>query len=128
MVAIAAVALVLGLWWLSRASEMFCVSVRNGRVLVVRGRVPPGLLGDIKDIVAKPAVSRATIRAVKHEEAARLLVSGNIDDGRAQRLKNCFRLYPIARLRSAPLIERPTLGQLLGIAWLAWFLDGTLRR
>jgi len=50
-------------------------------------------------------------------------VSGDIDEGRAQRLKNCFRLYPISMLRSAPIVGRPTLGQVLGIAWLAWLLD-----
>jgi hypothetical protein len=128
MIALVAVILVLALWWFSRQSELFCVSVRNGKVLVVRGRVPAALLGDVKDVVSKPAVSSATIRAVKHEEAARLQVSGYIDEGRAQRLRNCFRLYPISRLRAAPVIEKPTLGQLLGVAWLAWFLDGTLRR
>lgn len=125
--AVVAVLAVLGIWWFSRQREMFCVSVRDGGVLVVRGRVPAGLLGDFKDVVAKPPVGSATIRAVKHEDAARLVVSGEIDDGRAQRLKNCFRLYPVSRLRTAPLIEKPTLGQLVGIAWLAWLFERTFR-
>ncbi len=49
----------------SRASELFYLSVRNGRVLVVRGRIPGGLLSDIREVVGKPAVARATIRATK---------------------------------------------------------------
>jgi hypothetical protein len=108
--------------WASRARELFCLSVRDGKVLVVRGRIPGGLLSDIRDVVSKPAVARATIRAVKAESGAQIVASG-IDDGRAQRLRNIFRLYPISNLRAAPAIADPTLGQVLGIAWLAWLLD-----
>lgn len=107
----------------ARANEMFRLSVRDGRVLVVRGRIPVGLLSDIRDVVGKPPVAHATIRAVKESNAARLIVSGAVDAGRAQRLRNVFGLYPIASLRAAPPIAQPTLGQVLGIAWLAWLLD-----
>lgn len=110
-------------YWASRASELFCLSVRHGRVLVVRGRIPGGLLSDIREVVSKPVVAHATIRAMKQEHGARLAVSGSIDEGREQRLRNIFRLYPISNLRAAPIIEKPTLGQVLGIAWLAWLLD-----
>jgi hypothetical protein len=118
-----AVIVVAILYAASRASELFCLSVRNGRVLVVRGRIPGGLLSDIREVVSKPVVARATIRAMKQEHGARLAVSGDIDEGREQRLRNIFRLYPISNLRAAPVIEKPTLGQVLGIAWLAWLLD-----
>jgi len=118
-----AVIVVAVLYAASRASEVFCLSVRNGRVLVVRGRIPGGLLSDIREVVSKPVVARATIRAMKQEHGARLAVSGDIDEGRTQRLRNIFRLYPISNLRAAPVIEKPTLGQVLGIAWLAWLLD-----
>jgi hypothetical protein len=107
----------------ARANELFCLSVRDGRVLVVRGRIPAGLLSDIRDVVAKPPVARATIRAVKESNAARLVVSGTVDEGRAQRLRNVFGLYPIASLRAARPVAEPTLGQILGIAWLAWLLE-----
>jgi hypothetical protein len=79
-------------------------------------------LSDIRDVVNKPVVARATIRGVKQEHGARLAISG-IDEGREQRLRNIFRLYPISNLRAAPLVAKPTLGQVLGIAWLAWLLD-----
>jgi hypothetical protein len=107
-----------------RARELFVLSVRSGRVLVLRGRVPAGFLGDVSSIVARPTAVRAgTIRGVKGENHARLVVSGDIDEGRAQRLRNAFGLRPMSQLRSAPLVDRPTLGQILGIAWLAWWLD-----
>ena len=100
------------------------MSVRAGRVLIVRGRVPPALLGSISDIVGgAPAVAGATVRAVRGQNGARLLCGGAIDEARAQRLRNVFGIYPIARLQAAAPIRQPTLGQWLGIAWLAWLLD-----
>lgn len=119
------VALVLVAVWLiaERQNELFCLSVRDGRVLLVRGRIPPGLMGDIRTAVARPPVRRGTIRAVRQANAARLAVSREIDEGRAQRLRNIFNLYPASKLRAAPTPDRPTMGQILGIAWLAWLLD-----
>ena len=113
----------IALLWYRRSSELFCVSVRRGKVLVVRGRVPGRLLSDIRDVVASPPVARATIRAVKQEHGAQIIASGGVDECRAQRLRNIFRLYPMANLRAAPPISRPTLGQLIGIAWLAWLFE-----
>jgi len=107
-----------------RSGEIFCVSVRDGRALVIRGRVPPALLRAIREIIAsQPAVARATIKAVRGEHGARLTARGAIDEGRIQRLRNAFGLFPTAKLRAAAPITRPSLGQVLGIAWLAWMLD-----
>src|SRR5215831_5244879 len=118
---LAGVVLVLYLAW--RSGEIFCVSVRNGRALVIRGRVPPPLLRAIREIIAsRPEVARATIRAVRGQHGARLTGRG-VDEGRLQRLRNAFGLYPTSKLRAAPPIARPTLGQVLGIAWLAWMFD-----
>jgi len=115
------------LLWASRGSEIFCVSVRNGRVLVVRGRAPAQLVVQIREVVQRPPVRSATIRAIKAEMGARLVVSGDIDEGRAQRLRNLFGLYPAAKLRSAPVVTDRTVGQFLGIAWLAWLFDRASR-
>ena len=107
-----------------RSAEIFCVSVRNGRVLVIRGRVPPALLRAIREIVgSQPAVTHGTIRAVRADHGARLTAGGAIDDSRLQRLRNAFGLFPTSKLRAAAPVARPTLGQVLGIAWLAWMLD-----
>jgi len=107
-----------------RSGEIFCASVRDGRALVIRGRVPPALLRAIREIIAsQPAVARATIKAVRGEHGARLTARGAIDEGRIQRLRNAFGLFPTAKLRAAAPIARPSLGQVLGIAWLAWMLD-----
>lgn len=111
-------------WWLSRGTELFCLSVRSGRVLLVRGRAPAALLAGLRDVVAaSPPVARATIRALREDRGARLVVSGAIDAGRVQRLRNVFGLYPVSKLRAAPVATDRTAGQLLGIVWLAWLLD-----
>ncbi len=111
-------------WWLhDRRTELFYVSVRNGRVLVVRGRVPTGLLQDLAEIVKEPVVSSGTIRVFRGEHGAELSCSGDIEDGPEQRMRNALLLYPTSKLRHALPVPRPTLGQMLGIAWLAWIFD-----
>lgn len=120
---IVAAAVVLVLLVLGRANEIFCISVRDGKLLVVRGAVPPGLLHGIADVVRRERVDRATIRAVKAEGHARLVASG-VSDGVAQRLRNVFGTHPIQKLRAAPVPKARNVGQVLGVTWLAWMLLG----
>jgi hypothetical protein len=122
-----AVGVVVGVWWLTRISELFYVSVRNGKVLVVRGRVPVSMLQEFKEAVANPRVKRGSIRAFKTESGGQLSCGGDIDEGREQRMRNTFMLYPASQLRHAPAIAQPTLGQLSGIAWLAWIFERSHR-
>ena len=114
---------VVGVWWLSRSGELFYISVRDGKALVVRGRVPVSMLQEFKEAVATPRVKRGSIRAFRTESSGQLACTGDIGDGREQRMRNTFMLYPASQLRHAPAIQQPTLGQLSGIAWLAWMLD-----
>ena len=118
-----AVIAVIAVWWLTRMRELFMVSVRDGKVLVVRGRVPGAMLHEIAESMSRPRVRRGTIKAYKTETGSRLSFGGDIDEGRQQRMRNVFALYPASQLRHAPAIERPTLGQLMGVSWLAWLLD-----
>lgn len=110
-------------YFLWRANEIFCVSVRHGRVLLVRGRIPPSLLHDIEDVVRRSNVRRATIRGVAGPHHARIVAS-DVDEFAAQRLRNVFGTHPIQKLRGAKLPTTRNLGQLLGIAWLAWLFVG----
>lgn len=117
-----AVAAFVGLWWFTRKRELFRLSVRDGKVLLVHGRIPGRMLQDISDIVSRPPVRRATIVAHAGESGSSIRASG-MDDRREQRLRNVFRLYPTSALRNAPAIAKPTLGQILGIAWLGWLFS-----
>jgi hypothetical protein len=117
--ALLGVAVLLYVSW--RQNELFSISVRRGRVLLVRGRIPGTLLGEFRTIAR--GIERGSIRAAKTQHGARLTASG-FDDGRLQRLRNTLSLYPIAQLRAAKPVANPTWGQVLGIASLAWWLDG----
>ncbi len=118
----------LAAWWVvERSREIFCVSVRDGRCLVVRGRINASLLEGLADVAARAKIERGTIRAVKGEQHARLVFRG-VDDGTAQRLRNVFGHHPVQKLRSAPLAAKRNLGQMLGVAWLAWLLLEVGRR
>jgi hypothetical protein len=123
MLPLLAVLVVIGLWWFTRAGELFYVSVRNGKCLVVRGRLPTSMLQEFAEAVKKPTVKRGAIRAWKTESGGQLRCSGDIDEGREQRMRNTFMLYPAAKMRHAPVIGKPTLGQLSGIAWIAWLFE-----
>jgi hypothetical protein len=114
-------------WWCVRAGDLFVLSIRNGRVLVVSGRVPQAFVNDVRRIAEHASVMNGTIRASQGDHHARLRFSGGIDLATQQRVRNTFGLYPMAQLRRAPPIDNPTVGQILGIAWLAWMLDGFRR-
>lgn len=76
------------LWAAKRQNEVFRVTVRGGRATVVRGKVPPGFLSDLKEIVTD--VREGTVHAVKRGGEAELVISSSIDERRAQRLRNAF--------------------------------------
>jgi hypothetical protein len=111
------------IWWMGRLNELFFVSVRDGKLLIVRGRVPIALLQDFDEAVNRPTIARGSIRAFKTPTGSQLRCGGQIGEGREQRMRNAFMLYPAAQLRSAPVSVKPTFGQVVGVAWLAWMLD-----
>lgn len=84
------------LWAATRHNEIFRVTITKGRVTVVRGRVPPSFLGDLREVVKH--VQDGTIRAVKQGGEGRLVVSSSIDERTAQRLRNAYAIYPGKRL------------------------------
>lgn len=106
---------------ISRGNELFVLSVRDGKVLLIRGRIPVALQHDIEDVLQRARVQHATIRAVRSSGHARLVMSG-LDEGTQQRLRNTFGVHPIQKLRSAPVAGNRNLGQLMGVTWLAWMM------
>jgi hypothetical protein len=114
-----ALALVMGtfLWWLRRQSELFWISIRAGKLLVVRGRVPQGLAADFAPHLR--SVRRGSVFVHKTSSGGRLTTSG-IDEPTTQRLRNLLGILSPSQLLSALPVRNPTLGQRLGIGWLAW--------
>ncbi|RZO66073.1 MAG: DUF3634 family protein [Sandaracinaceae bacterium] len=119
---------------LSRANEIFCVSIRNGRSLVVRGHVPPSVMREIAEIARRAKLQRATVKAVKQGGRPRLVTSG-VDEGTTQRLRNAVGAQGFGHLKASQQVAGAgsgvgrsgvgrNLGHWLGIAWLAWLLGG----
>jgi hypothetical protein len=79
------------LWAATRQNEVFRVKIERGRVTVLRGKVPPGFLGDLREIA--PHVKEGGVHAVKRGGEAALVVSSSIDERTAQRLRNAFAVH-----------------------------------
>jgi hypothetical protein len=120
---LAGVAVAAFLLYLARQRELFVLSVRDGRVLLVRGTPRATLVQGLAEVLEGAKVRRATVRAVKAEGRARLEIRGDVDAGTAQRLRNVFGIHPMASYRTTRSDERKrNLGQVLGVIWLAWLL------
>ena len=96
------------LWAATRQNEIFRLAIRAGRVTVVRGKVPPSFLSDLRELPTKEpsfeqfdqpgaGLNDGTVHAVKSGGEARLVFSSSIDERTAQRLRNAFALYPAAK-------------------------------
>jgi hypothetical protein len=116
-------------WSAQRARELCVLSVRDGRLLVLRGKLPQGLFEALSDVVSRARVTRGTITVWRDAGSARVTASG-LDEFVLQRARNVVGTYSYQRLVSANWPATRNLGQRLGIAWLAWRLprkSGSLR-
>jgi hypothetical protein len=93
---------------LVRANELFFVRVRHGTVRLVRGRVPPRLFDDLSDVVRKPAVLAADLRAVNEGGRPRLYAEGELSPEHKQRLRNVIGTWTVQQIRTAPRSRRTT--------------------
>jgi hypothetical protein len=91
-----------------RANELFLLRVRDGGVRLVRGRVPPRLFDDVADVVRKPAVVRADLRAVNEGGRPRLYADGELSPEHKQRLRNVIGAWTVQQIRTAPRRPRTT--------------------
>lgn len=106
-----------------RANQVFLLSVRAGRGLLVQGRMPARLQAELLEVLRRAGVDDATVRAVREGGRARLLASGaGIDEQVLQRLRNVFGTRTWRDLRLSPPPAHRNLGQRLGWRWLAWRL------
>lgn len=98
------VALVVGLFSIAlhRAPELFVLRVAPGApepVRFVRGRVPPQLLHDLREIL-EPSGSVGTLRVLTRRGAVVVEARGVFSAPVQQRVRNTVGLYPLAKLRN----------------------------
>lgn len=110
------------------ANEVFCLSVRRGRGLLIRGRIPGGLQVELLEVLRRAGVHDAVLRAVREGGRARLQASGEgVNEAVLQRLRNVFGTRLWRDLKLGPPPRHRNLGQRLGWTWLAWRLHGEPR-
>lgn len=117
--------LLLGYWFWLRSQELFRIQIRDGRPTVTRGYVPVGLLNDFGAAVR--GVENGQISAHKAQGGARLSFGGGVDAGAAQRLRNIFGLYPVARLRAPYVDKRRAVSDAFTLAWFISLLRNFFR-
>jgi hypothetical protein len=87
---------------LLRANELFCLRLAEGRVRVVRGRIPQGLLDDVADVLRRPPLVAGTLRGVSEGGRAVIRTTAPISDAQRQQLRNVLAQWPVPRIRNAP--------------------------
>lgn len=108
-----------------RSQELFRISIHDGKQTVTRGYVPVGLLNDFG--AALRGVTRGEVRAHKGQGGARISFAGAIDAGVAQRLRNIFGMYPVARLRAPHIDKRQAVSDAFTLAWVMSLLRNLFR-
>lgn len=92
---------------LMRINELFLLRLQAGKLKLVRGRIPPQLLGDLGDVLRHAALDESAraelqLRGVVEDGRARLYASGaELSAAVKQRLRNTISLWPVAKIRQS---------------------------
>ena len=90
---------------LGRANELFTLQARQGKLRVLRGRLPPALFSQLAEIAARENLDAVGIRVVSESGLPRLLVSGSARHAE-QALRNVLGRYNVAQIRAGRLARR----------------------
>src|SRR5687767_14663825 len=85
---------------IQRSTELFRIRVKAGKATFVRGRIPPGLLADLSDVVRSPPIADAEIWAVRRSGQASLQSKGELSVEQRQRLRNVLGTYSLQRIQA----------------------------
>lgn len=84
-----------------RSNELFVLELVNGKVRVVRGRLPQRLLDDLVDVLERAKGESARIRVVVEDQRARVVVGGgNLSETRLQQVRNVVGTYKLAQIKA----------------------------
>lgn len=82
-----------------RARTIAVVRFAGGKALVVRGRLPPRVLAEIRDVAERNRLGGGSV-TLKRESGAVKVVLSEVDDPRAaQQLRNVIGRFRLAELR-----------------------------
>lgn len=102
---LAGLVLAIAFTFLRHANELFVLRIDDGKVRVVRGRIPKRLLDGIADIAEKSRVSGVRVRVISEGGSPRL-VPDELSPELAQRIRNVVGQFTVAEIRNAPQPRR----------------------
>jgi hypothetical protein len=86
-------------WANARSAITIAVAeVSEGKLEITRGGLSPRVVGDLRDIVARPKVASATVRILRAKDRARVEVHGDVSAQTVQRIRNVVGNVPVAQL------------------------------
>ncbi len=85
---------------IARGNELFVIEVSDGELRFKRGRIPPRLLDEIRDVVKLSKLQHATIRVVVNDARPRLEPHAALSEGTAQQLRNVIAQFKTAQIRA----------------------------
>ena len=88
---------------LRRANELFALGMRNGKLALLRGRLPPALFGELAEIVEREPLHGGEIRVSSEGGAARLVLYGTAQPSLEQAARNVLGRYQIPQIRAGRL-------------------------
>jgi len=103
-------------FWISRARELFCIRLREGKLTTVRGTVRPGLLSGFRDALG--GAQTGSIRCHRGANGAVLTVRGDISEAAAQRMRNTLGLYPVSQRSARPIDKRQVANDMFTLHWI----------
>lgn len=103
---LAALVIALPLLLLRRVNELFVLRSHDGKVRIVRGRIPQRLLDDIADILESATSTSAEIRALSEAGMVRLVTRGSLSPMHEQRIRNVLGSWTVSQIRNAPRWRR----------------------
>ena len=87
------------LWVAARSAVTVMVAeISDGRLEVMKGGVSERVLADLRDVVKRPKVKRATLRITRAKDRAQVHVSGDVSAAQQQQLRNVVGTVPLAKL------------------------------
>jgi hypothetical protein len=93
---------VLGFAWLlfaiSRARHLFALRIRKGKIVSVKGRIPPTVVGELADVF-KDTTTSGTLTGSSERGRVRVDFSGKITDNVMQRARNVVGMFPLSRFQ-----------------------------
>jgi hypothetical protein len=88
---------------LRRANELFALTARAGKLVLLRGRLAPVLFSEFAEIAERERLDGAEIRVLSESGVPRLVLRGAPNPALEQAFRNVLGRYPVSQIRAGRL-------------------------